>query len=515
MATIDTTDSREDVVISVTIETGASVQVEATNEGPPGPRGPAGEPGPQGPPGQDGADGTDGQDGADGVSPEVTISEITGGHSVTITDADHPGGQTFDVMDGADGQDGAPGADGSDGADGADGVSPEVTIASITGGHSVTITDADHPAGQSFNVMDGQDGAPGQDGQDGQDGAPGVGVPSGGTTGQVLKKKSGTDYDTEWDDESGGGTTDYSDLTNKPSIESVTLSGSLTAADLGLAKTTDIPTAYTSDPAALGTASPGSSTNWARGDHVHAKPTYSKSDVGLGNVDNVQQYSASNPPPYPVTSVNGSTGAVSLSIPSSAGDVGAIPAPGSPSSGDVLSYSGSAWAAEAPHYVPAGGNAGQVLKKSSGSDYAYAWANETQDYPSAYCTTGASTAAKKANCSLWTATANSWLHVLIAAANTSAGALTLNVNGQGAKPIYINGAASSSSNYTLPAAAYLVFYDGTNFHFRTDGKLPGNITGHADGDIALPSSPTTGQFLKWSGSAWVASDLPVYSGGVS
>ncbi|MBQ5900532.1 MAG: hypothetical protein IIW86_01595 [Clostridia bacterium] len=35
-----------------------------------------------------------------------------------------------------------------------------------------------------------------------------------------------------------------------------------------------------------------------------------KSNIGLGNVDNVQQYSADNPPPYPVTSVNGQTGAV-------------------------------------------------------------------------------------------------------------------------------------------------------------------------------------------------------------
>lgn len=35
-----------------------------------------------------------------------------------------------------------------------------------------------------------------------------------------------------------------------------------------------------------------------------------KSNVGLGNVDNVKQYSASNPPPYPVTSVNGKTGDV-------------------------------------------------------------------------------------------------------------------------------------------------------------------------------------------------------------
>ena len=37
-----------------------------------------------------------------------------------------------------------------------------------------------------------------------------------------------------------------------------------------------------------------------------------KSDIGLDNVDNVKQYSASNPPPYPVTSVNGQTGDVEV-----------------------------------------------------------------------------------------------------------------------------------------------------------------------------------------------------------
>ena len=47
--------------------------------------------------------------------------------------------------------------------------------------------------------------------------------------------------------------------------------------------------------------------------------TLAKGDVGLSNVDNVKQYSASNPPPYPVRSVNGKTGAVALS----AADVGA------------------------------------------------------------------------------------------------------------------------------------------------------------------------------------------------
>ena len=47
--------------------------------------------------------------------------------------------------------------------------------------------------------------------------------------------------------------------------------------------------------------------------------TLGKSDIGLGNVDNVKQYSASNPPPYPVTSVNSKTGAVTLT----ASDLGA------------------------------------------------------------------------------------------------------------------------------------------------------------------------------------------------
>lgn len=50
-------------------------------------------------------------------------------------------------------------------------------------------------------------------------------------------------------------------------------------------------------------------------DHIADKANphgVTKSQVGLGNVDNVKQYSASNPPPYPVTSVAGKTGAVTL-----------------------------------------------------------------------------------------------------------------------------------------------------------------------------------------------------------
>ena len=50
---------------------------------------------------------------------------------------------------------------------------------------------------------------------------------------------------------------------------------------------------------------------WAK---ASSKPTYTKSEVGLGNVDDVKQYSVDNPPPYPVTSVNGMTGDVIIEV---------------------------------------------------------------------------------------------------------------------------------------------------------------------------------------------------------
>ena len=54
----------------------------------------------------------------------------------------------------------------------------------------------------------GATGATGPQGPTGPAGADGVGVPSGGTTGQVLSKASGTDYDTEWTTPEAGGVQD-------------------------------------------------------------------------------------------------------------------------------------------------------------------------------------------------------------------------------------------------------------------------------------------------------------------
>lgn len=62
--------------------------------------------------GENGTDGTDGVDGQDGFSPIITVTDITGGHRVTITDKN--GTQTVDVLNGTNGTNGTNGADGTD-----------------------------------------------------------------------------------------------------------------------------------------------------------------------------------------------------------------------------------------------------------------------------------------------------------------------------------------------------------------------------------------------------------------
>lgn len=92
-------------------------------------------------------------EGEDGFSPVITVTDITGGHRVSITDAS--GTNTFDVLNGQNG---------TDGSDGTDGISPEIAVSDITGGHRLTITDAEHPSGQTVDVMDGTDGEDGTNG---------------------------------------------------------------------------------------------------------------------------------------------------------------------------------------------------------------------------------------------------------------------------------------------------------------------------------------------------------------
>lgn len=57
--------------------------------------------------------------------------------------------------------------------------------------------------------------------------------------------------------------------------------------------------------------------------------------------------------------------------------------------------------------------------------------------------------------------------------NSVAQALTLNICGEGALPIWLNGQASSSTNYTFPAGYYIGYCDGTKYYFNTNGDIPG------------------------------------------
>ena len=70
-----------------------------------------GEKGAQGEKGKDGINGTNGTDGTDGVSPTVSITETTNGHTVAITDVN--GTQSFNVLNGKDGASGGSSGGGS------------------------------------------------------------------------------------------------------------------------------------------------------------------------------------------------------------------------------------------------------------------------------------------------------------------------------------------------------------------------------------------------------------------
>lgn len=150
--------------------------------------GPTGETGPQGPSGND------------GVTPNITatgsVTNTTGVPSVTITKTGTDLAPTFDfAFTNIKGEQGVQGEAGRNGADGSDGVTPIISatasVDDAVGIPNVVIT------------RSGTDAAPNYDfafhNLKGTQGNPGQGVPSGGTTGQVLAKQSGTDYDAAWE----------------------------------------------------------------------------------------------------------------------------------------------------------------------------------------------------------------------------------------------------------------------------------------------------------------------------
>ncbi|MBP5461194.1 MAG: hypothetical protein J6Y20_03620 [Lachnospiraceae bacterium] len=194
--------------------------------------------------------------GADGVSPSATVTKSGDTATITITDAD--GTTTASVLDGTDGS---------------AGYSPEVEIESITGGHSVTITDAEHPTGQTFNVMDGDES---------------IKWATYGTTTsaqleswyqagyQICCEYNGRTYSMAYRTSATKHT--LSVIYGNSCFALVCDSDSWSATTYALAQAANVPAKATSTPSDLGTAAIGSSSKYAAEDHVHKMP--SASDVG-------------------------------------------------------------------------------------------------------------------------------------------------------------------------------------------------------------------------------------------
>lgn len=126
----------------------------------------------------------DGKDGDDGISPVVSVTTITGGHRITITDKN--GTKTVDVMDGVDGRgiksiartsgNGASGTTDTytiaytdnttstftvyNGKDGADGFSPTISFMEFDTGTTtgITVSITDENGTQTFDVLNGTNG---------------------------------------------------------------------------------------------------------------------------------------------------------------------------------------------------------------------------------------------------------------------------------------------------------------------------------------------------------------------
>lgn len=231
-----------------------------SNMGPPGPPGVDGDPGPAGPTGATGATGPmgatgpTGPAGADGTPGQSFAWQGTWGSGITydsrdvvvgsddviyiskqssntnhdpVTDSTHTWWDVFPIVgvqgptgptgptgpagsDGADGATGPAGADGADGVDGSTwyhGAGAPSNGTGIDGDYYLNTTNGDvytKSSGSWGSPIENLTGPTGATGPAGADGADGVGVPTGGTTDQILAKASNTDFDTAWVDNSGG-----------------------------------------------------------------------------------------------------------------------------------------------------------------------------------------------------------------------------------------------------------------------------------------------------------------------
>jgi hypothetical protein len=199
-----------------------------------------------------------------------------------------------------------------------------------------------------------------------------AGVPVGGTTGQVLAKSSDTDLAIAWVTPSGGGgAVAWADVTGKPTFATVSttgaysdLSGLPTLFSGAYADLTGKPALFDGAYASLtgkptlGTAAATASTDYA----TAAQGANGATAFGWGNhasagyLTSVSWAAVTGKPSFATVATSGAYADLS----------------GKPTLGTAAATDSTAYAAAAAS-VPAGGTTGQVLAKSSGTDYALAW----------------------------------------------------------------------------------------------------------------------------------------------
>ena len=317
----------------------------------------------------------------------------------------------FDGPQGPAGPQGKKGDTGSTGPQGEDGESPIVTVTAIEGGHRVTIYDLAHPEGQSFDVMDGQGGS--------------------------------------------GGSGDYDDLTNKPQIGGVTLSGNKTAAQLGLAPAG----AYVKPSDGIPASDLASGV-------IPTVPTKTSDLTNDSSFVNAAGAAAA----APIQSVNGKTGAVSLN----ASDVGA---------GTYSKPSGGIPKSDLASAVQTSLGKADTALQSVPSTYRTATAQDTidaaQDTAIAGKLSATGDAYRAASIPMGELDSTSTATVMTAQVDgitelrdgvcvwlrngvvASASGVTLNVNSLGAKPIYNSLSGAVVTTTFAAASTYLFVYNST------------------------------------------------------
>ena len=142
----------------------------------------------------------------------VTLAEITGaqGEQGIPGPKGEPGVTGAQGIQGIQGPAGPAGPQGEPGPKGEQGEKGEQGIQGLQGptgpqGEPGIQGEKGEAGAQGEKGEKGDPGAKGEQGPAGQKGDPGEGIPTGGTSGQVLTKKSDADYDTEWTTMSGDG----------------------------------------------------------------------------------------------------------------------------------------------------------------------------------------------------------------------------------------------------------------------------------------------------------------------